>query len=421
MCPSSFQFILFLDEVVIVEKKNHLTLITNTANQEHGKKTAQYRCVCGKVVTKRIDRVTNGVTSHCGCMREILPVIGEKFNMLTLLEVLGAGNKPGYQQGLYQCDCGGYKELSISHVRRGARKSCGCLSRVRIEVGQRFGQLIALCPTPWMTVNKGDNRSRWIFQCDCGDRAAIILSELVTAKYPRKTCGGEQHPKTKAGRVNGAIGAKRREFANRQLSFITPDGREVQASTLATIIHENIALFDPADVIEIDGNYGQSIAYSALRHLSRVRQYGLEAKSWKGWTISETERLRLSEEYKRKHQIEVFDENVRKPGPDHFAGKYWELIGPDGVRLEGFNLNELVRTSEYLFAPQDLHWGTTGCNASICLRLLFGLHPDGSRKLQSWKGWSIGAKMERELALMQAHCLERLREQRQLANEIAAS
>jgi len=78
--------------------------------------------------------------------------------------------------------------------------------------------------------------------------------------------------------------------------------------------------------------------------------------------------------------------------------KFWVLKSPGQKIISGMNLHKLVRDNAHLFLHQDLVWdGSNGCNATRCLRNLFKLK-NGKHVLNSWKGWMIGDKMDREEA-----------------------
>jgi hypothetical protein len=397
-----------------MEKENFLTFIKDEPSVS-GKRHALYRCVCGVECVRQVTRVKHGITWHCGCKHDIVGVVGEKFGMLTLDELRGHGTQgPGRgQMALYRCDCGKYKELPISRVRRGEYKSCGCTLRVQIEPGERFGQLVALCPAPSISAENGGGNTTWIFQCDCGEciHLPVLRVKRKDGKGGRTACDSDNHARTS----NGKLLKENRSlpyFEGRAYRFIAPTGKEIVENTLSSVIRHNAELFSDEDLPNPSRPTG-SMAYDALRNLVRVTEYGLTESTWKGWTVPESERERLIEAYKKKNQISEFRMSTKNADPDHFAGKYWEFIGPHGLRMEGFNLHELVREHAAYFSPEDLEWDNNDyCAATAGLRTLFSLHADGRRKLQSWKGWTIGAKMEKELALRQAHCLERLREQR---------
>ena len=87
-------------------------------------------------------------------------------------------------------------------------------------------------------------------------------------------------------------------------------------------------------------------------------------------------------------------------GPDHWKSKYWILISPDKKRIEGWNLNEIVRNNAELFDESDLVWVRSRCRASKGLRSLFEMKKDrrGNRVPTAtwWKGWTIGDRLEDE-------------------------
>lgn len=76
-------------------------------------------------------------------------------------------------------------------------------------------------------------------------------------------------------------------------------------------------------------------------------------------------------------------------GPDHLKAIYWQLKSPNQQMIEGWNLNELVRTNAHLFQPADLVWKGSDCRATKGLRGLFEMR-NGELFRRSWKGWAIG-------------------------------
>lgn len=82
---------------------------------------------------------------------------------------------------LFKCDCGGEKITTVSKVRVGDVKSCGCIwrkSRARIDItGQRFGRLTVL----------DFKDGKWRCRCDCGNITFRKHQELLRAGTP--SCG----------------------------------------------------------------------------------------------------------------------------------------------------------------------------------------------------------------------------------------
>lgn len=62
-------------------------------------------------------------------MSKIIPMIGKRFGRLTVLEK-APGNNKGQYFWICRCDCGQTTApIAGSYLRRGQRKSCGCLRR----------------------------------------------------------------------------------------------------------------------------------------------------------------------------------------------------------------------------------------------------------------------------------------------------
>ncbi len=122
----------YLDPIInnyIGEKFNKLTLIeilnkTNAATQ----RLALFKCDCGNVKELPLAPVLKGSIKSCGCIvkHNINDYIGQKFNKLTLIEDLNKSNSRNQRLALFKCDCGNFKEFPFSAVLRGDIKSCGC-------------------------------------------------------------------------------------------------------------------------------------------------------------------------------------------------------------------------------------------------------------------------------------------------------
>lgn len=56
-----------------------------------------------------------------------LSLIGQKFNRLTVVKLLG--KKSGHNNYLCKCDCGNYTEALPTNFKSGKVKSCGCLKK----------------------------------------------------------------------------------------------------------------------------------------------------------------------------------------------------------------------------------------------------------------------------------------------------
>ena len=130
------------------------------SSQVFGKLTALYRvgrgerktfsaiwlcqCECGKTKEVAADNLKQGRIKSCGCLRQQLraergnDLTGQRFGMLTVIELDHSRHFAGQQRWRTLCDCG--KEFLAWHLplRMGQTSSCGCARQRRNDKpGQR--------------------------------------------------------------------------------------------------------------------------------------------------------------------------------------------------------------------------------------------------------------------------------------------
>lgn len=154
-------------------------LVLERAPSKNGEAYWKCQCDCGNIKEIRGRNLRNGITVSCGCKgRESLKpasdITNEKFTRLTAIKIIGK-DKTGANIWLCKCDCGNETQATVSQLRRGSRKSCGCLNKEKMSIlgkqgvidltNQRFGKLIALCPTE----RRQHGCVVWHCRCDCGN------------------------------------------------------------------------------------------------------------------------------------------------------------------------------------------------------------------------------------------------------------
>jgi hypothetical protein len=250
----------------------------------------------------------------------------------------------------FQCVCGNTKELRADRVASGEIKSCGCSWHVKWNPGDVFGHLTVI----GISDRKTKSKHPYIrFRCECGTEKEIQSSNVLQGKIV--SCGCSIRTVIKPGQMFGKLAAIR----------------------------------------QITNNSKGSGATKWLFHC--------------GYCNKEKELLatRVTRQNYKSCGCNIGGKGVPEKSsrsaksPTHHLSLYWELIGPDGVRLEGFNLQELVRKNEHLFQQDQLNWKRDGCNATHGLYSLFLLDKNGNRKAKSYRGWTIGDKMTRELKIRQ--------------------
>ena len=182
-------------------------------NQKFGRLTAKeivrtipgkgtiWRCECECGGEKEVPAayLLNGHTKSCGCLnaerQACLDITGQRWGRLVAIRHVGytSAEHSGKRQAvwLWQCDCGNTKEIPATQVKHGGTRSCGCKALEHITAlrkqditGERFGRLIAICPTDERDAN---GSVIWKMQCDCGNITYKTINALKSGRV--LSCG----------------------------------------------------------------------------------------------------------------------------------------------------------------------------------------------------------------------------------------
>lgn len=98
------------------------------------------RCKCGNEHIVRSSFLLSGQVRSCGCIKNTpegrkrrIDIEGKQFGNLKAIKYLYRKNNSTYW--LCECSCGNKKAISLSHLKSGATKSCGCLMGFPIKHG----------------------------------------------------------------------------------------------------------------------------------------------------------------------------------------------------------------------------------------------------------------------------------------------
>lgn len=93
-----------------------------------------YYCKCDCGNTKWIRADTLSKITNCGCDREyhFRDLTKERFGMLTPIKIVGTSKNNG-KIWRCKCDCGNYKNISMSALISGAVISCGCYQKEKAK------------------------------------------------------------------------------------------------------------------------------------------------------------------------------------------------------------------------------------------------------------------------------------------------
>ena len=161
------------------------------------------QCDCGNTAVVHRSSLINGGAKSCGCLQResararliTEDLTGQKFGRLT---VLHESDKRVRSARLWvcKCDCGNECEVSTTNLKRGRKRSCGCLVRgmggepVRAKedlTGNRYGHLVVLSRNGDHVFPNGLHVPLWHCMCDCGNECDTIGGSLKNGST--KSCG----------------------------------------------------------------------------------------------------------------------------------------------------------------------------------------------------------------------------------------
>lgn len=114
---------------------------------------------------------------------------GKIFGNVYVKERAGTGKYPcGQTDVLWLCECVCGKEFvaHASSLRSGATTSCGCSRRIDL-IGEQFYWLTVIARAPDYVNNKGENITRWLCKCVCGQELVVRTNSLTYGAT--KSCG----------------------------------------------------------------------------------------------------------------------------------------------------------------------------------------------------------------------------------------
>ena len=132
----------------IGKKFNKLEILHEVPTTEKCRRYVRCRCECGSEKTVRYDGIKSGRVKSCGCLlshknenhisaisvsrkkteiRKAEEYIGRKFNKLTIISIDHSKSKSRWFN--VRCDCGNTLSVSLTRMKLGHTKSCGCARR----------------------------------------------------------------------------------------------------------------------------------------------------------------------------------------------------------------------------------------------------------------------------------------------------
>ena len=112
-------------------------------------------------------------------------ITGIKFGKLTAIKI---DDSPKHKRTHWwcRCDCGSIRSVSISDLRNGHTKSCGCIKRSNL-INRRFGKLLVVKFSNIKTYKNKSSQTQWLCKCDCGNEIVVSGNSLISGNTT--SCG----------------------------------------------------------------------------------------------------------------------------------------------------------------------------------------------------------------------------------------
>lgn len=183
-----------LDLKLVGEKFNRLTVLRETSDRDKGGRLLwECRCECGTITKVPKHAITSGNTKSCGCWRrESLSqvhrakIVGQTFGLLTvLLDTMDRNN--GQIVWECQCDCGDIARVMTTNLTSGHTKSCGCLRQGTNNKRKLVGKTFGRLTVLRETTGRKWGQILWECSCECGVITEVPTRQLTSGKT--KSCG----------------------------------------------------------------------------------------------------------------------------------------------------------------------------------------------------------------------------------------
>lgn len=151
----------------------------------HSEVEWQCRCDCGNITTAKTGDLRKGKKKSCGCLvHKVKDLSGQKFGKLTVSHRIEDRVSPSGKHRIMwhcKCDCGGEIDVVSQSLKGGHTRSCGCLQNFDDLTGKRFGKLVVLYRAESRIRHSGKPYTIWHCKCDCGNECDVNANSLKQA------------------------------------------------------------------------------------------------------------------------------------------------------------------------------------------------------------------------------------------------
>lgn len=177
-----------MENKYVAQETFGLLTVLDEWKDEKGYRRCECECACGNRKVVYWSNLTSGRTRSCGCLenqnrKRYIDIRGMRFGRLTAINPTEQREEKSVVWKC-QCDCGNIAYVGYRSLSRGYAKSCGCIAHEKRDIAnQRFGKLVALYPDK----PRKNRPAKWVCRCDCGSLCSVTISNLRSGHT--KSCG----------------------------------------------------------------------------------------------------------------------------------------------------------------------------------------------------------------------------------------
>lgn len=173
------------------EKIGLLTVLSEIPNYQTsgGTKIRAFHCICecGTECDRTAVALREDKCPSCGCNRKSQIQSGSTFGQLSVVkEIIPSALKS--RTFLCKCSCGNECVRTLQALLKGCDSHCGCKNPRPAQIGDKFGPFTIIDNDDDYVSPKGDRKSRFIVQCECGRVMSKTINRLRGIKYEHCLC-----------------------------------------------------------------------------------------------------------------------------------------------------------------------------------------------------------------------------------------
>lgn len=196
----------------------HYLFVEEFVGKKKGSRVYRSRCVCGNTRENTVSELRSGTVKSCGCIKSsgydhLEDLTGQVFGKWTVLSKA----KRGF---LCRCVCGTERAVQRSYLVNGESKSCSpkCSKFIEIEVGEQSKFFTYVEEAGYNVAHK----RLVVVDCVCGTRKTITFEDFAGNQVLSCGCYKNRLARDRVRNYNlGKVSYNRKDYTNQKYNLLT--------------------------------------------------------------------------------------------------------------------------------------------------------------------------------------------------------